>query len=360
MDWHKVSDWSKVSRWRLGRYLKRGGKHVSLSASLPKGSLPREFPEDVLVADLRYGGTTFIRGRHPRYEGQWTAYSNLTTGLARNVTFSHTITDETPIENEKSLPHQMQRAPVGSMVSEEYKHQHNHHQNLHSEVYNFSGDLNGVAIWGDSAALAPRAKSWGGFFSARSWPVQWSGYTPDHLFAYNPETEFDAAIIGIEVDVLNGGKNWSEPLNGEYFAKVGVQIVGFGKRNTAGIEIRTEDTDDHTRSPDERRGAWNWGIIIRNALHEGSTVLHAENGRAKRGIDFDLTTFSDGAVRIAGAGPSSGVMFDGGESGEVYAEAGAMNLRIGKQGLKIWNSEGTEVLLEVTDEGVRVRKLAPA
>lgn len=355
-----LSDWSDTSIGAVNHYIQQGGKHVVLEANTPKGLPPIDFPPDVLVTDLRYGGTTFIRGKHPRYEGFWTAYGGLATGLARNVTFTQTINDDTPIENSRSEPYEMQRAPVGAMASEVYRHMHNHHQNLHAEVYNFSKDLNGVAIWGDSGALAPGAKSWGGFFSARSWPVKWSGYTPKNCFQYDEKTEFDAAIIGVEVDVLNGGRHWGEiaPNLGQPYAKVGIQIVGFGQRNTAAVEIRTEDSDDHTRGPAERRGAWNWGIIMRNSLHENSTVLFSENGQVRRGIDFEKTTFTDGAMRITGAGRSSGIIFDDGGSGEIYSGSGATNIRIGSNGLKIWNAEGTEILMEINQHGVHIRNHA--
>jgi len=353
-----MADFEQATLQALKVYLDNGGRNLTLAASAPKGKLPFALPDDALIADLRYGGTSFIRGNHPRIEGYWTQYSNLSTGLARNVTFSQTLTDETPVENWRSEPYEMQDAPLGQMSVEVYRDAHNHHQLVHAEISNFSKDLNGVAIWGDSGAFAPGAKGWGAFFSARSYPVKWLGYTPEKLFHYDEKTEFDAGLIGIEVDVLNNGLPWDQKMPGaaHAYAKVGVQIVGFGKRNTAAIEIRTEDSDDPTRGPDTRRGAWHWGIIMRNSLDSESTVMLSANGHILRGIDFDLTTFKEGAIRIAGAGANSGIIFDGGTSGEIYSVDATTHLRIGERGLKIWNSDGTELLLEMTTYGVRIHK----
>jgi hypothetical protein len=353
-----IHNFDELSLDQVRAYVESGGKWVQLSPDCPRERPPFDFPEDVTVQDLRFGGTTFIRGKHPRLEGLWTQYSHLETGLARNVTLSQTITDRTPIENWQSKPHAMQEAPVGALDSEVYRHAHNHFQLLHSEVYNFSRDLNGVAIWGDSAALAPNAKSWGAFFSARSWPLKWTGYTPPELPDYDEKADFDAALVGVEIDVLNAGKDWSgiDGIVPDAMAKVGLQVVGFGSRNTAAIEVRTEDSDDASRTPETRRGAWHWGMIIRNALASHSTVLMSENGHIARGIDFDKTTFSEGAMRIAGAGPNSGLVFDRGRSGEIHSDVadGSLNLRIGENGLKVWSSDGSRLLAHFTDRGIAI------
>ncbi len=86
------------------------------------------------------------------------------------------------------------------------------------------------------------------------------------------------------------------------------------------------------------------------------------NRRIARGIDFDKTTFTEGAVRITGAGAGSGIVFDGGPGGEIYTEPSAagpaMTLRSGAGGLKIYDSDGTNLLMEISDEGVRIHKSA--
>jgi hypothetical protein len=316
-----------------------GGGVCLILPDVSKGVAFEKIPEGVTVIDLRYGGSlSILAGNHPRKEGIWTQYSGLSTGLARNVVISDSITNDTPIENWKGEPHEMQEAPYGeSLASEDYRHQHNHYQNLLSEVFNFSDSLNAIAIWGDSGAFVPGAKSWGGFFSARSWPVHWTSYTPATNKEYRDE-DFDAALVGVEVDVLNSGRDWGDrsPLLSSSMAKIGVQIVGFGKRNTAAIEIRTEDSDDASKGPEERRGAWRWGLIIRNALHEQSTLLHCENGHIRRGIDLTLSSFEEGAVLISSNGSRSGIVFDLGSSGEVYAEKdGKLVVKGGDNGVRL-------------------------
>jgi len=198
-----------------------------------------------------------------------------------------------------------------------------------------------VAIWGDSGAFVPGAKSWGGFFSARSWPVRWKGYTPANV---NYESnEFDAALIGIEVDILNAGRDAldSAPQFKDSLAKIGIQIVGFGKRNTAAVEIRTEDSDDAKRNSTNRRGAWHWGVIIRGALHEKSTVLYAENGAVHRGLDLWQTICRDGALLIAGQGRRTGIRFDEKFGGEVYQDVdGTLVMEGGHSGVRLQTETG--------------------
>lgn len=299
-----------------------GGGACIILPDVKKGRIFEAAPQNVIVVDLRYdGGFHLLRGNHPRQEGYWTQYSHLDTGLARNIVISDSITNDTKIENWKSERHSMQAAPYGiALSSEEYRHLHNHYQNFLSEVYNFSDSLNGVAVWGDSGAFVPGAKSWGAFFSARSWPVRWTEYTPPGV-QYEPE-DFDAALVGIEIDVLNAGRDALDPAPKmkDSLAKIGLQIVGFGKRNTAAIEIRSEDSDDPSRDSTTRRGAWHWGIIIRGSLHESSTVLFSENGLVRRGIDLSQTVCSDGALLIAGSGRDTGIRFDAGRSGQAYLD----------------------------------------
>ncbi|OLP60298.1 hypothetical protein BJF93_15175 [Xaviernesmea oryzae] len=310
----------RVAQSILDHLAELGGGICLILPDVEKGTIFEKIPESVTAVDLRYGSRlTLLKGNHPRKEGIWSQYSHLDTGLAKNVVISDTITNSTPIENWKSEPHSLQSAPGGALPSEDYRHQHNHYQNFLSEVFNFSNSLNGVAIWGDSGAFAPGAKSWGGFLSARSWPVRWQPYKPEGIPEYTDE-QFDAALIGLEIDVLNAGLDWgkkSDLLPGP-MAKVGLQIVGFGSRNTAAIELRNEDTDDSTRTSETRRGAWTWGMIVRDALHEHATLIELDNGVVRRGIDLSKTTFKEGAVTLPAAGPKSGVVF--GQDTQIYAD----------------------------------------
>jgi hypothetical protein len=160
-----ITEISDRQAQRLHQFLEQGGKLVVLTSQLPKGPPPYDLPGDVNVVDLRYGnGINFVRGGHPRIEGYWPQYSGLRTGLARNLVVSQTISNDTPIEDANSRPHEAQLAPYGTpLASEDYRHMHNHYQNLLVETFNFSADLNAVSLWGNSAALVPGAKSWGAF-----------------------------------------------------------------------------------------------------------------------------------------------------------------------------------------------------
>ena len=187
----------------------------------------------------------------------------------------------------------------------------------------------------------PGAKSWGGFFSARSWPVKWDGYTPVGV-DYAAE-DFDAALVGVEIDVLNAGRDALDPSPklGQSMAKVGLQVVGFGNKNTAAIEVRSEDSDDPERDSSSRRGSWHWGIIIRNALHTNSTVLFSENGHIRRGIDLSHSICSEGALLVAGSGQHSGIRFDLGDGGEVYRSAeGMLVVEGGNAGVRVQTRSG--------------------
>lgn len=334
-------------------FSKDGGGLCIISSEVTKGILLEQCPSNVRILDLRYGGISFLNTKHPRQEGFWTQYSHLQTGLAKNITISDTINNETKIENWESKDHTLQQAPYGTeLSSEEYRHQHNHYQNLLCETYNFSNNLNAVSIWGDSGAFVPGAKSWGAFFSARSWPVKWTGYTPEYGFKYADE-DFDAALVGVEIDVLNNGRNWGDPSPtlSSSMAKVGLQIVGFGKRNTAAIEVRTEDSDDPKNAPETRRGAWQWGMIVRNALHEGSTLIHCENGTIKRGVDLSMSTFTEGALLISSRGKKSGITFDNGDSGEMYAEKnGTLVIKGGFAGLRFELESGEFISIDNNGE----------
>ena len=310
-----------------------------LTPDVPRGPLPVPLRNGgVRVIDLRYGnGVNVVRGNHPRSEGFWPQYSHLGTGLARNLVLSDVIDNSTPLENWKSEP--AQPAPIEYTDPYAYASSHNHYQNLLSEVWSFSNRLNAVAIWGDSGAFAPRAAAWGGFFSARSWPVHWQQYVPPGTPPFKDE-EFDAALVGVEIDVLNAGCDAGtvSPLFNVSLQKIGCQIVGFGKRNGVAVEVRCEDTDiprDQLRTP-ERRGAWNCGIFLHDALHKDSTVLLTSDEQIARGIDLGRTRCTDGALRLRTDTPGTGIVCNDGNAGEIYGDAdGQLTLRAGAGGLQI-------------------------
>lgn len=330
----------------IEHYNKHGGS-IILTPDVKKGAMPVSPNHNTRIIDLRYGtGISMVRGNHPRLEGIWPQYTGLSTGLRKNIVVSDVIPHDASVESWRGEakdinPENKKRA----QTSEEFANTHNHYQNLLSEVWSFSPTINAVALWGDSAALHPGARSWGGFLSARSWPVHWNEYVPAGTADFKDE-DFDAALVGLEVDVLNNGlphglvsKTVGIPLS-----KVGVQIVGFGKRNTAALELRSEDSDDYSKNPYERRGVWHYGLIDHNALNSESTFLITTTPEIRTGVDFSRTTFSDSALKIKSAGSHSGVAFGNYTGGEIYAEDGKLHLRGGTSGLSILTPGGHEVI----------------
>lgn len=267
----------KANETRLADAIEYSNVHggtVIIYPEVGKGPMPVKPNLKTRIVDLRYGGgVSLVRGNHPRLTGMWPQYSGLDTGLRKNIVVSDVVPPDAPLENWKgdaksANPENKKRA----QTSEEFANTHNHYQNVLSEVWSFSSRINAVALWGDSGAFHPGARSWGGFLSARSWPVHWNDYVPPGTADFR-DADFDAALVGLEVDVLNGGLPHGSvsPAVGIPLSKVGVQIVGFGKRNTAAIELRSEDTDDHAKQPDERRGTWHYGLIEHNAGYFGPT-----------------------------------------------------------------------------------------
>jgi hypothetical protein len=330
----------------IERFNKQGGT-IILDPSVKKGPLPARPNHNTRIVDMRYpGGINMVRGNHPRLEGIWPQYSNLNTGLGRNLTITDVLPYDAQVETWKSEP--MRANPANknrAQDSHEYSNSHNHYQNLLSEVWAFSPTVNAVSIWGDSGAFYPGTKSWGGFLSARSWPVHWQEYVPSGTPGFE-DKDFDAQLVGLEVDVLNGGLDHGTMSKtvGMPLSKSGIQIVGFGKRNTAAIEIRSEDSDDTAKKADERRGTWHYGIIAYNSLNADSTFLFSATPAGRTGADFSMTDYSDSALKIKSNGPKTGISFNKYQGGEIYAEADRLVARMGKAGLSVVNSEGDEVL----------------
>lgn len=276
-------------------------------------------------------------GIHPRMVGFFPQYTNTGVGVGQNITYSFIVDDNSPLKNWKG---ETWKAPsyYGPQSSEEYGDSHNHTQGLLVEGWSFSADVNMVSMWGDALAARSHTKVWGGFLSARSnFLAGWHPYTPP-ISADEPDV-FDAQLIGLEVDVLNGGLDSGERTSSDKLplAKNGVQIVGFGKRNSAAIEIRCEDSDDMTRTADQRRGAWDYILVARNSVSNKSTFICSEFSHAYRGIDFSKTLYSDGAIRIRSEEKRNGIVFNDGSSaiyekeGELFLEnrSGSINI-VGK------------------------------
>ena len=329
----------------ITRYNQRGGT-IILNPDVAKGPMPVRPNYKTRIVDLRYnGGVNIVRGNHPRLEGIWPQYSGLNTGLGKNFVISDVLPYDAQVE---SWQGELRSAnPANKKLaqdSREYSNTHNHYQNFLSEVWAFSPTVNAVAIWGDSGAFYPGAKTWGGFLSARSWPVHWQQYVPEGTPAFSDQ-DFDAQLVGLEVDVLNGGLPHGQvsKLVGIPLSKSGIQIVGFGNRNTAAIEIRSEDSDDASKPADERRGSWHYGIIAYNSLNSQSTFLYSATPVGKTGADFSVTRYSDSAIKINSEGSKTGISFNEYRGGEIFVQDEAMVLRTGARGLSVQTPNGREL-----------------
>lgn len=301
---------------------------VIIESDVPGGELPIKISGNTRVMDLRYGkGINLVRGNHPRLEGIWPQYSGLKTGLRQNFILSDVIPHNADVTDWKSITQNAR--PLAQGATPDYHDNHNHYQNFLSEVWNFSNTVNGVSIWGDSGAFVPGSKVWGGFLSARSWPVYWEKYVPDGRPHFE-EKDFDAQLVGLEIDVLNGGK--AHPSK---FSKTGVQIVGFGNENSQAVEIRSEDSDV-IGGMEKRKGAFNYGIIFYNGVSAGGTLIKSAQTDVKTGLDFGETNFLLAAVKLGVKGKSDGVMFgENGKGGGIYSDGRKLVIEGGTEGLDL-------------------------
>lgn len=301
----------------------------------------------------------YIRGNHPRKDNIWLQYFPLTTALRKNVVISDVITPDSQWENWNGDT--VNTHSMANENAENYDDSHNHYQNLLSEVLNFSEGTNAVAVWGDSSAVVDGSKAWGGFFSARanaqqfSENEQFSRYIPDNVnLEYDPST-YDTQLIGIEVDVLNGG------LPGVYpnMSKTGVQIVGFGNPNSMAIEVRSEDTDKDVND-EERRGVFESGIYFKNSIAPYGRLLVSDLKQARIGLDLKNTLFTEGAIQLSSQQVGTGIIYNDGASGEIYGgerwdgtedQNGWLTLRAGEGGIRIVSNDNTKELVAIDNFG---------
>lgn len=333
----------------IGELNRKGRGTLILAPGLERGPLPERVGPGVRVVDLRYnGGIHMIRGNHPRIEGIWPQYSGLGTGLAKNIVISDVVSNHTPVESWEGK----RKQPVSTQFKHEseYPHAHNHYQNLLSEVWNFTDNINGVALWGDSSAFVPGAKAWGGFLSARSWPLHWDRYVPEGTKGFD-DKDFDAQLVGLEIDVLNAGR--PELIDGNpVWSKIGLQVVGFGRRNTAAIEIRSEDTDAQMENA-RRRGTWKYGLIANNSLDRDSTFIFSAFPEARIGLDFGMTRYHDGALRLRTESSAEGIVFNDRNGGQIGVDTRTqtLTLAVAKNGLRIVSNDGSKELFAVEPSG---------
>ena len=297
---------------------------------------------------------SIIRGNHPRLLGQWPQYGASKTALRKNVIITDVITPDSPWESALGKP--VPTHAAGSMDAGDHS-LHNHYQNLLSEVWNFAPNVNAVSMWGDSLAAAKGAKAWGAFFSARSHCEsflnpgfsQWA--PPGVDLGCGPD--FDAHLIGIEVDVLNYGKPGVWP----NLAKTGVQIVGFGKPNMYAIEVLCEDT---AADRPDRRGRWATALCVNNSLTDDGRLIVADFEKAAVGLDFSRALFKYGALTMRTDGRGTGIVCNGGKSGEMFGGVRGsdaaddrhwLTLRAGDGGIRLTNHDGTREMFAVDNFG---------
>lgn len=296
-----------------------------------------------------------VRGNHPRTEGIWTQYEGLDTALRGHVILTDVIEPTSQFYNWEGKP-----VPAHDLINqnaENYDSVHNHYQNFLSEVWNFKPNTNAVSIWGDSAAIAKDAKAWGAFFSARSYYKafveggKYKDLAPAGTdFSFNPN-DYDNQLVGVEIDVLNGGKPGVYPNK----SKVGLQIVGFGNPNSMAVEIRSEDTDKDIPA-EKRRGIWESGLYFKNSLASYGRLIVADFDNAKMGFDFRRSLFREGIMQARSEGVGTGIILNGGKSGEIYGgtrwdntanKQNWISIRNGQGGTRIVTNDNTKEILAV-------------
>lgn len=297
-----------------------------------------------------------MRGNHPRGKGMWPQYWGLETSLRGHVTISDVITPETPFGLATGKP--AKKHDASAETADNYASSHNHYQNFLSEVWNFAPNVNAVGIWGDSAAYVKDAKAWGGFFSARSDQRVFTD-SPEMAKFLPPGTdqkagpEFDAQLIGVEIDVLNDGKPGVFP----NASKTALQLVGFGNPNSMAIEVRCEDTD---REVAQRKGVFEAILYVKNSIADYGRMIVSDFEKAKMGLDFRRTLFTEGAAQLRTEGVGTGVIFNQHKAGEIYGglrwpgfadTRQFLSVRMGEGGFRVASNDNTKEPLAIDSNG---------
>jgi len=262
------------------------------------------------------------------------------------------------------LFHNYRGEPVGlhnnlEESAENYENTHNHYQNLFVQTINKVKNLNAVSIWGDSTSIVDGAKSWGGFFSARSsCPAYVLGgplakYGDPGLISCEG---IDNQLIGVEIDVLNSSKPGVYP----NMSKTGLQIVGFGNPNSMAIEVRSEDTD-RVQAGKVPRGSFESALYIKNSIQpEYGRMIVADFETAKMGLDFRKPIFSQGVLQFHTSGVGTGLIANEGKSGEIYGGERWPNfpdknqwltVRIGNGGFRVVSNNNTKEFMAIDNFG---------
>lgn len=300
-----------------------------------------------------------IHAKHIRSDGVWPQYYGLGTRLRGNVFFSDIISPDDPWTDWQG--NRVNVVDLAQQTPENYHDTHNHYQNVMSEVWNFTPHTNGIAFWGDASAIADQSAAWGGFVSARSSYLRHTGAPgskfeeafPPGLNEHVAREDFDCQLTGLEVDVINSGK----PGVMGNKAKHGITIVGFGNPNSHAVSVICENFDC---AEPQRRGQFEAGLYYQNSIHpDYGRLVVADFDRARIGLDFRGAVFREGAAQFRTVNPGSGIVFNGGKGGEVYAQAqsaqeqeeSCLTIRAGKGGLRILDHSGERELLSIDAQG---------
>ena len=203
-----------------------------------------------------------LRGNTPLKDGVNAWFYGLNTALGGHVYIGDVVDQNSVFHNYKGDRLDLYKKSDESV--KDYENTHNHYQNLFVQTINKVENVNAVSVWGDSTSIANGAKSWGGFFSARSscpgfvkgGPLQ--KYGDPSLVSCK---DHDNQLIGIEIDVLNSSKPGIYP----NMSKTGLQIVGFGNPNSMAIEVRSMDSD-RIQPGKAPRGAFESALYVKNSI----------------------------------------------------------------------------------------------
>lgn len=302
---------------------------------------------------------SLVHDKHPRKVGVWPQYFGMQTRLRGRHYFSDII-----LPGDEWETYDGKKAAVVDLAEqtpENYHQTHNHYQNVMSEVWNFVPHTNAISFWGDSCALAHGSAAWGAFVSARSAYISPETNENVHLakampegFSLPPRDEFDAQLCGLEVDVLNSGKEGVFPNK----AKHGIQVVGFGNPNSHAFSVICENFDC---PPEQRKGQFEAGMYFQNSIRPDiGRLLVADFDKAQMGLDFRKSIFGWGAMQLNAPHPGNGIIFGEGRDGEIYSgprhleapeDKTWMTMRMGSEGFRILSADGARELLLIDTYG---------
>jgi len=298
-----------------------------------------------------------LRGHTPLKDGVNAWFYGLNTTLGGHKYIGDVVDHQTRFFNFRGESVELKKRENES--AEDYENTHNHYQNLFVQTINKVENVNAVSIWGDSTSIVDGAKSWGGFFSARSACAAFAKGGPQQKYGgssvVNCESS-DNQLIGVEIDVLNNSKPGVSP----NMSKTGLQVVGFGNPNSMAIEVRSMDSDriEPGKAP---RGAFETAFYVKNSIQpEYGRMIVADFDKAKIGLDLSKPIFTEGAMRFHTQGVGTGLLANDGKSGELYGgyrwsdfadKKGWLSARLGEGGFRIVSWDNTKEMMALDNFG---------